>query len=108
VTEAEITPWYRAQLAGDHARVAQIEALRAGRVPEPGSDPMSRRVTALFGAMLSDAELYRAAMEYIGTVSPIQDILRRPDVATAIDRAGGVQPPAVPGPSREALLDLVR
>jgi len=108
VTEAEITPWYRAQLAADQTRVAQIDALRAGRVPEPSSDPMSRRVTALFGAMLGDAELYRAAMEYVGTVSPIQDILRRPDVAAAIDRAGDVQPSAVPGPSREALLDLVR
>jgi 2-polyprenyl-6-methoxyphenol hydroxylase-like FAD-dependent oxidoreductase len=108
VTEAEVTPWYRAQLAADQTRVAQIGALRAGRAPEPSSDPMSRRVTALFGAMLGDADLYRAAMEYVGTVSPIQDILRRPAVAAAIDRAGDAPPPAVPGPSREALLDLVR
>jgi 2-polyprenyl-6-methoxyphenol hydroxylase-like FAD-dependent oxidoreductase len=106
VTEAEITPWYRAQLAADRTRVAQIEALCADRAPEPIVDTLARRVTTLFGAMLSDVDLYRAAMEYVGTVSTIQDIL--PDVAAAIDRAGDAAPPPVPGPSRQALLDLVR
>jgi hypothetical protein len=108
VTEAEITPWYRAQLAMDQARIAQIDALRAGRTPAPPADAQSRRVDAFFGAMLADVDLFRAAMEYIGTVSPIQEILRRPEIAAAIDGAGDAAPPSVPGPSREALLDLVR
>ena len=58
--------------------------------------------------MLADVDLFRAAMEYIGTVSPIQDILRRPDVAAAIERVGDGPPMSAPGPSRQALLDLVR
>jgi 2-polyprenyl-6-methoxyphenol hydroxylase-like FAD-dependent oxidoreductase len=108
VTETDITPWYRAQIATDRARVAQIDAVRAGRTPEPIADPLARRVTTLLGATRADADLFRAAMEYVGTVTPIQDILRRPEVADAIDRATSVEPLPVPGPSRTALLELLR
>ena len=32
-TEAEIAPWYDAQIAVDRARFAEMEALREGREP---------------------------------------------------------------------------
>jgi flavin-dependent dehydrogenase len=38
VTEAEFTPWYRATVAVDRGRLAEIEALREGREPPAPAD----------------------------------------------------------------------
>ena len=34
-TEAEVTPYYRGQVATDRARIAEMDALRAGTEPPP-------------------------------------------------------------------------
>jgi hypothetical protein len=63
---------------------------------------------SLLGA---DPDLFRAALEYIGTITPVQDILERPEVAarmaTARERMKGAPRPPVPGPTREQWLQLV-
>lgn len=111
VTEAEITPWYRAQIARDRARFAEMEALREGRKPDPPNDELAKTIFLLMAAMITDPDLFRAGLEYVGTVRPIQEIVARPEVADAL-RATAVAlrespPPPLPGPSREQLLALL-
>jgi 2-polyprenyl-6-methoxyphenol hydroxylase-like FAD-dependent oxidoreductase len=111
LTEAEITPWYRAQIAVDRARFAEIEALRDGRAPSPPTDDLARNIVSLMRSMGASADLFRAGLEYTGTITPVQQILERPEIIAGIRAAQSAQPqqpPRVPGPTREQLLDLVR
>jgi hypothetical protein len=88
-----------------------MEAIREGReAPAPASE-LARRIVSLLSVMVVDPDLFRAVMEYVGTITPVQDILERPDVAqrmaAASDAMKGRPRPPVPGPSREQLLQLV-
>ena len=109
MTETDVAPWYHAQIAADRLRYAQIEALRDGREPPPPADRLSAQMASLMPAMVADPDLFRAFLEYIATITPIQDILERPDVRerlrVAADNASAL--PAIPGPSREELLALM-
>ena len=110
VTEAEVTPWYRAQLAMDRFRFAQMRALRDNRELPAPADELTRQCASLFATMAADPDLFRAGLEYVGTITPIQNILRRPEIAERIAvamaaiRGSGL--PAVPGPTREQLVEL--
>jgi hypothetical protein len=110
-TEAEIAPWYRAQIAIDRARFRDMEALRAGQEPPKPSDELTRQIRSLFTVMPVDADLFRAALEYNGTITPVQTILGRPDVvermAAAKQALKDAPPPVMPGPDRKQLLDIV-
>ena len=111
-TEAEIAPWYHAQIALDRARFAEIEALREGRQPPPPAGELARGILSLFSAIGAHPDLFRAALEYVGTITPVQQILARPDVAEGIRAARAAMPAGpprpLPGPDRQQLLDLVR
>jgi 2-polyprenyl-6-methoxyphenol hydroxylase-like FAD-dependent oxidoreductase len=108
VTESEIAPWYHSQIAMDRMRFAQIEALREGREPPQSPDEQSRRFTSLLMAMVLDPDLFRDGLEYIATITPIQEILRRPGVADRALSAVSASPPLeMPGPDRAQLLNLV-
>lgn len=110
-SEAEIAPWYRAQVAVDRARFAEMEAIREGRQPPPPQSELARRIASLMASLAADPDLFRAALEYIGTITPVQEILERPDVLrklAAAQEALKDKPRApVPGPTREELLRLV-
>ena len=110
-TEAEVAPWYHAQIAADRARFAQIEALREGRDPPPPADALSREIASLLTTVTLHPDLFRAGLEYVGTVTPIQEILQRPDVAqtvaAAIEGMAESPPMQIPGPDRKQLLELV-
>ena len=110
-TEAEITPWYQAQIAVDRTRFSEMEAIRDGRETPPPASDLARRIVSLLSLVAADPDLFRAAMEYVGTVTPVQTILERPEVAqrmAAVREAMQGKPrPPVPGPSREQLLQLV-
>lgn len=112
VTEAEISPWYRAQLAVDRARFAEMQALRDNRAPDPPADDLTRAILSLLSVMGTDADLFRDALEYIGTITPVQQILARPAVAERVraarERLKGAAPPRLPGPDRAQLLGLVQ
>ncbi len=111
-TEAEIAPWYHAQLGVDRARFADMEALRNGEPLRPPTTDLAARIRLLLGAMGTDPDLFRAALEYIGTITPVQEILSRPDVqerlVAAAERLRQNRPMPFPGPTRAQLLDLVR
>jgi 2-polyprenyl-6-methoxyphenol hydroxylase-like FAD-dependent oxidoreductase len=112
LTEAEVAPWYHAQIAADRMRFAQIAAFRDGREPPPPADELSKLTASLFGSMIADPDLFRAALEYISTITPIQEILGRPEVAERIravtEATPGSVPFEMPGPDRAALLELMR
>jgi 2-polyprenyl-6-methoxyphenol hydroxylase-like FAD-dependent oxidoreductase len=112
LTEADVAPWYHAQITGDRLRFAQIAALREGREPPQPADELSRLLVSLFAAMPADPELFRAGLEYVSTITPIQQILERPEVKQRLDAAKEAlrdSPPfQMPGPDRNQLLDLVR
>jgi 2-polyprenyl-6-methoxyphenol hydroxylase-like FAD-dependent oxidoreductase len=110
-TEAEITPWYRAQIALDRARFAEMGAIREGREPTAPDNELGRRIVSLMSLLGADPDLFRAALEYVGTITPVQEVLERPEVAqrmaAAREAMKGKPRPPLPGPNREQLLQLV-
>lgn len=60
--------------------------------------------------MMADPDLFRAGLEYLGTITPLDEILARESVqrrlADASEAVGKSPPPSVPGPSRDELLQL--
>jgi 2-polyprenyl-6-methoxyphenol hydroxylase-like FAD-dependent oxidoreductase len=110
-TEGEIRPWYDAQIAVDRARFAEMDALRDGRQPPEPSDQLGKDIKAFLMSMLANPDLFRAGLEYIGTITPVQQILRRPAVIEAVLAAREAMkhaPPArMPGPDRTRLLELL-
>ena len=110
-TESDVAPWYHAQMAVDRARFAQLEAVRDGReAPPPGE--LARRIDALLASALADPDLFRAMLEYVGTITPVQTILQRPEVEERIRLAKEAMkkapPMQVPGPNRNQLLEIVK
>lgn len=60
---------------------------------------------------MRDADLFRAGLEYIGTLTPVQEILKRPAIVEKVRAAQeamkGAPPMAMPGPTRSQLMELV-
>jgi hypothetical protein len=110
-TEADAAPWYHAQIAMDRARHSDLEAIRADRPLQPPADPLAQSIRGLMMTMVASADLFRLALEYVATITPVQEILRRPGVADAIQGAaaamGSMPPPPMPAPNRAQLLELV-
>jgi 2-polyprenyl-6-methoxyphenol hydroxylase-like FAD-dependent oxidoreductase len=111
LTEAVVAPWYHAQIVGDRVRFAEMEALREGREPSPPVGELATQLASLFATMAADPDLFRAALEYIATITPIQEIVRRSAVAdgmrAALDAMQDSVPIVMPGPQRDELLALV-
>ena len=110
-TEAELRPWFDAQMAADRARFAEMEALRAGRPAPPIVDELALGIRGLMSTMAFHPELYRAALEHVATITPVQNVLARPSVREAMAAVRKVletsPPPPMPGPSRQQLLEIV-
>jgi 2-polyprenyl-6-methoxyphenol hydroxylase-like FAD-dependent oxidoreductase len=108
-TDEELMPWYRGTVALDRARLAAIEAERAGVSPPAPTDPAGRVRAALGPAMMLDPDVFRAGLELSGCLTLPQDVLSRPGFAehvlTVVAEHGGGGPPL--GPSRAGLLELV-
>jgi len=110
ITETNQTPWYRAQVAMDRARVAGMLAARDGRPEaEPAPDDVQAQMTkAFFTAFPYDADLFRAFLEVMGCLSTPEEVLSRPGMfEKVIAVADGKEPMAMPGPNREELLQLI-
>jgi hypothetical protein len=86
-------------------------AIREGREPTVPDNELGRRIVSLMSLLPTDPDLFRAALEYIGTITPVQVILERPEVAqrmaAAREAMKGKPRPPIPGPTREQLLKLV-
>ncbi len=110
-TEAEIAPWYHAQIANDRARFAEMEAIREGRESPPPQGELARRIRALYASVATSPDLFRDLLEYIGTITPVQQILERPEVEQRLTDAQqalkGMPASAPPGPTRNQLLQIL-
>jgi flavin-dependent dehydrogenase len=111
ITETEIAPWFWSQIADDRARLSEIATLRGEPTAPQPSDELAGLVGDLRRFVLSDPEIARAWLEYVGTLTPIQEIINRPDVR---DKLGALKQslkdaptPVIPGPDRGQLLELV-
>ena len=108
VTEAELTPWYRATLDVDRDRQAEIDALVDGRPAPAPADDAAAAGRALMVAMAYDPEAYRAFMDIIGVIELPQDVFSRPGLVDRIMAIAQSEPPLqIPAPSRQELLELV-
>lgn len=102
-TEVDVTPYYRAQIASDRARFAEMEALRNGEPPAP-TDPMTARFTV---AAMHDPDVFRGLLQIVGCLATPAEVLSRPLVRDRITSLGEVDLPRPPGPDRARLLELV-
>jgi 2-polyprenyl-6-methoxyphenol hydroxylase-like FAD-dependent oxidoreductase len=108
VTEAELTPWYRATVAVDRARLADIEAARSGSERPRPSDPAAKLVVALARAMAHDVDIFRAFMEIAGCLTPPRLVFARQGFAEhVLEVAGHHEAPPPAGPPRDELLRLI-
>jgi 2-polyprenyl-6-methoxyphenol hydroxylase-like FAD-dependent oxidoreductase len=107
-TEAELRPWYDSTVLVDRARMAEINALRAGEAPVL-SDHIGARVGRALGpAMSQDGDVFRAALKITSCLSLPRDVFSRPGFAERVLEAAARATPASFGPQRDELLTLLR
>jgi len=108
-TERELTPWYRATVAFDRARLAEIDAIRnGGEPPAPASDDVAGLIRmALPVAMSRDADVFRAGMEISSCLALPQEVFARPGMATRVLEVAGGEVARLPAPTRAQVLELV-
>jgi 2-polyprenyl-6-methoxyphenol hydroxylase-like FAD-dependent oxidoreductase len=110
-TEQHMAPWYDAQVAVDRARFAQMDALRQNLELPPPAGELAMRILAFLSAMMGSPDLFRAGLEYIGTITRVQEILQRPEVVESVRSASealrAMPPLPMPGPTRQQLIELV-
>jgi flavin-dependent dehydrogenase len=102
-TEADVTPFYRNQIAADRARVAEMDALRAGTDP-PAVDPT---MAALGVALMHDAEVLRGLIEMVTCLALPQEVFARAGFMERVAAYIGEPAMTMPGPSRTQLLELI-
>jgi 2-polyprenyl-6-methoxyphenol hydroxylase-like FAD-dependent oxidoreductase len=103
VTEVEVTPYYRAQMTADRVRFAEMDALRRGEAPAPPSP----RDAAIAGAVARDPDVFRAMLEVTMCLSRPEEVFSRPEVMEKVEAVGRTRVWKIPGPNRQALLELV-
>jgi hypothetical protein len=108
VTEGEFTPWYRATVATDRTRLAEMEAVRSGAEPPPPDDVASAVRARFPVAAGRDPDLFRALMEIIGCLTLPTDVFARLGVPERVlELVTPDEPPRAPGPTRAQLLKLL-
>jgi 2-polyprenyl-6-methoxyphenol hydroxylase-like FAD-dependent oxidoreductase len=109
VTEAEFTPWYRATVATDRARLAEIELARSGGSAAPPADPAAALRARFPLAATRDPDVFRAFLEVVGCLTLPADVLARPGLADRVLEltSDAADLPKPPGPSRDELVRLL-
>lgn len=106
-TVRDVEPWYRATVQFDRHRLAEVDALLAGRSYEP-EDPAWEATKALDVALTQDGELLRGFAELASLLAPADEIFARPGfMDKVVSLGGGWRDAPVLGPSREELLATV-
>jgi 2-polyprenyl-6-methoxyphenol hydroxylase-like FAD-dependent oxidoreductase len=107
-TERLLEPWYRATVAADRNRLAEIEHDRGAASPPPG-DPGGSLAKAVAAGAGRDPDVLRDMLEIVSMLSPPSEVLGRPGVAERAMAAGAGAPRyPLPGPDRRALLSVVQ
>jgi 2-polyprenyl-6-methoxyphenol hydroxylase-like FAD-dependent oxidoreductase len=107
-TEAELTPWYRATVQQDRARMREVEAIRNGLAPPPPADPDAAVLAALPLAAIQDPDVFRVMLDGRCCIGSPTAVLEQPGLAERVlELAATSAPPPLTGPSREQLLALL-
>jgi 2-polyprenyl-6-methoxyphenol hydroxylase-like FAD-dependent oxidoreductase len=85
-TADSVEPWYRATVAYDRARLAEVHAEVTGQPHEP--DPVWDFTRALTSAGGKDGEMLRARLRIAGLLQPAADVLASPGVAERVIELG--------------------
>jgi 2-polyprenyl-6-methoxyphenol hydroxylase-like FAD-dependent oxidoreductase len=108
MTQARVTPWYRATVDFDRARRAEMDAAIEGRPAPRPEGPAAALARALGTAMMYDADLYRAMMEVVAMQALPREVFARPGFAGRVMAAAeGREAFVPPGPSRAELLGML-
>jgi 2-polyprenyl-6-methoxyphenol hydroxylase-like FAD-dependent oxidoreductase len=108
ITEAELAPWYRENVAEDRVRIREIEALRHGREAEPEPGSRAELLTALRVAVLHDADAFRAHLAARSCLTRLEETFANQEfVERVLEITRDSEPPPLAGPNRSqlALLD---
>jgi hypothetical protein len=108
MTQARVTPWYRATVDFDRARRAEMDAPIEGRPAPRPEGPAAALPRALGTAMMYDADVYRAMMEVVTMQALPGEVFARPGFAGRVMAAAeGREAFVPPGPSRAELLGML-
>jgi hypothetical protein len=92
----------------DRARLAEIDAIRAGG-EKPAPDDVAARVRAALPlAVNRDADVFRADLEVSNCLALPQEVFARPGLAQRVLEAAGTDATPPPAPTREQVLQLMR
>jgi hypothetical protein len=106
-TTAVVEPWYRATVALDRHRLAEIDAEIAGRPYRP-DDPAFDIFRGLQFAVGQDPDCFRALLSVAGMLQTGEQAISAPGVLDTVLALGDAWREAPPfGPSRDELLALV-
>ena len=107
VTEAQLMPWYQATLHFDRNRLAEIDAVVAGRPYEPGG-PAWELIKRLDCASAANADLLRASASLGTLLKSGEEVFGVPATVERTMALGAhwreVEPP---GPNRDQLLGII-
>jgi 2-polyprenyl-6-methoxyphenol hydroxylase-like FAD-dependent oxidoreductase len=108
MTQARIMPWYENTVALDRARLAQLDAAAGRATAPPAGGPGAHLIRDLTVAMLYDADLFRAFVEFTGMLALPQEVLARPGLADRIAAvAAEHEELVIPGPTRADVLGIL-
>ena len=103
-----VMPWYWNTVGLDRGRKAEMDAAINGQPAQRSDGRPASALESLFVAMLYDADIFRACIEFFSVLALPEQILARPGVSdrvTAIASERDALP--APGPSRSDLLRLL-
>jgi 2-polyprenyl-6-methoxyphenol hydroxylase-like FAD-dependent oxidoreductase len=103
VTETDVSPFFRNQIAADRRRMAEMEAARSLTEPPPPGPEMQ----AIAAAVPRDPDVFRGMLETILCLALPQEVFSRPGFIERVGAFAGEEPITPPGPDRAQLLDLV-
>jgi 2-polyprenyl-6-methoxyphenol hydroxylase-like FAD-dependent oxidoreductase len=107
ITTATVEPWYRATVAFDRHRLAEIDAEVRGESYHP-DDPAWDIGQALQFASGQDPDCFRAFMSIVGVLETPEEAMARPGVFEKVLEIGGQRgDAAVLGPTRDELLSTM-
>jgi len=104
ITEERVAPFYWNQIVEDRVRVARMLAIRDGQEP-PAPSP---QFLAFQAALMSDADVFRGALEMASCLAFPQEVMARPLIRERIEQVTMPdEPMRLPAPRRSELLQLL-